>query len=157
LWQFFDRPVWALASAVVLQLLCVVSTVVLSMLIAANKGSTENWKITILSLFVAEYVILNALYLRKARKLRVPGSQREECKGLWCVGRIFLSNVLNKQQACLRCILWWNVLCCAIAWVLALISLGLYLLGQFNYIVSQWVRNIAKFSRPIKLSHKTYR
>jgi hypothetical protein len=141
---------------VVLQILSAVFVLALSGLIAVNQGHTKAWKITTLSFFAAEYVLLDALYLWIAYRSKQSfdngayswaQSVDADCKGVMCGGRIIWSNIFIRGPDCVRCILWWNVLSGAIALVLAIVSLSLFLLGQTNYVISLWV------SENIKSSH----
>jgi hypothetical protein len=152
LWKcytIYDRPGWIRWIsfrwlALVLRILSAVFLVVLTGLIAANKGPTEAWKITTLSLFVTEYILLYTLYLWKTCTLGQ--AKGNGCKELMC-GQI-PSNIFGKERMCVHCILRWSTFTCAIGWILAVVSLSLYLFGRISYIISLWVSNNVIFSLP---------
>jgi hypothetical protein len=170
LWRFYNnyyqsRIRWIRWIPVVLQILCASFVFLLSGLIAANQGHTKAWKITTLSFFAAEYVLLDALYLWKAYRFEQPldngadswaQSFDDDCKGVMCGGRIISSNIFIKGSDCVRCALRWNVLSGAIAWVPAIASLSLFLLGKTNYVISLWVSDNINFSHSQNLSDNAY-
>ncbi|KAH8799414.1 hypothetical protein F5884DRAFT_122227 [Xylogone sp. PMI_703] len=116
--------------AVILQMVFTGWIFALSIVIAVKNDDTEVWKITILSFFAIEYVLLDIVYLSKFwRDYWRSSSLTIDPKGL-------LSSFFSKDA---KCILLWSFFFCIIVWIVAFASLSLYLKNQISYIISLWI------------------
>jgi hypothetical protein len=117
---------------------------VLSVLIATNTGHMEPWRITTLSFFTAEYVSLDALYLGKTWTWRDPRSKKEDCKEYGVLVESSRRTSSANNQHVFIVFSAGTQIFSAVVWILAIVSLTLYLFDQINYTVSLCVSNTAK-------------
>lgn len=95
-------------------------TAVISTLIASSVGSTKASKITLLSFFLAEYLVIFIVYL--------------------------VTFLLGTFYPVVHSLILWNMGLCCVAWAGALASLVFHLKGQADFITSLWVSSKIKLS-----------
>jgi hypothetical protein len=111
-------------------LICFILTAIISILRASGVRYNKVWKVTLLSCFLAEYIVIFIVYL--------------------------VTFLLGEFYKIVYSLMLWNIGLCCVAWAGALISLVLYLKEQINFITSLWVSSKIKLNHK-ELSDKMYR
>jgi hypothetical protein len=101
-------------------LICFIVTAVISILIASSVGSTKASKITLLSFFLAEYLVIFIVYL--------------------------VTFLLGTFYPVVHSLILWNMGLCCVAGAGALASLIVHLKGRLNFITFLWVSSKFKLS-----------